>query len=280
MGEAKNCFQLISFDFISFQNKGADELMIVGPFMIGMFLLAGGLIAFFLTYQKRLLKQQKEHQEKEAEYQRQLLRANFLSQEKERKRIGSDLHDEVGAMLTTTRMYFKHLAKNLGKDNEELQDKTDVLLEQSIETVRRVSHDLRPVVLEKLGLIEAIQNSVDQVNIAGEINVHFHHNIQVEIGDEYALNWYRIVQELLNNTLKHANASEVTIDLISRTDRIQLNYADNGKGIKDNELLKKGLGIQSLKSRMSLMAGELIFGKDQSKGFNATLISDNKQILG
>lgn len=280
MGETKNSSELNSIVFAVFQTNGADELTIVGPFMIGMFLLAGGLIAFFLTYQKRLLKQQQEHQEKEAEYQRQLLRANFLSQEKERKRIGSDLHDEVGAMLTTTRMYFRHLAKTMGKDNEALQDKADELLEQSIDTVRRVSHDLRPVVFEKLGLTEAIQNSVDQVNTAGEVIINFEHNMHTEIGEEYGLNWYRIVQELLNNTLKHAQASEVNLVFTSIPDKVQLKYADNGKGIKDSELLKKGLGIQSLKSRLSLMAGELIFGEDQSKGFNVTLISDNKQALG
>ena len=86
----------------------SDTELLVGA-MAGMLLLALGLILFFFAYQKRILRQQKEHQQKEAEYQQQLMRANLLSQEKERNRIGKDLHDEVGAMLTTSRLYFRHL---------------------------------------------------------------------------------------------------------------------------------------------------------------------------
>lgn len=249
-----------------------SELLIAG--MAGMFLLALGLVLFFLAYQKRILKQQKEHQQKEAEYQQQLLRANLLSQEKERNRIGKDLHDEVGAMLSTSRLYFNHLKQEVSPEKfGELKEKALGLLEETMNSVRRVSHDLKPVVLERLGLVEAIANMADQINESGGIKICFKTQWEGQMDKEFELNWFRIVQELLNNTLKHSGAGEVFMELGGDDKQVMFQYSDNGIGLDSESEASAGLGMQNITSRLSLMQGKLEFGENQQNGISLKLSS-------
>ena len=245
--------------------------------MLGMFLLGLGVVVFFLTYQKRLLKQQQSYQQKEADYQQKLLRANFLSQEKERNRIGKDLHDEVGAMLTTSKLYFQHLDQETSEEKfVEIKAKTLNLLDETMKSVRRVSHNLRPVVLERFGLVEAINNMVEKLNLSEQVAVDFKSVSNLEINKEFALNWFRIVQELLNNTLKHAQAKHIDISLNARDGQIMITYADDGIGISDNSLVRSGLGMQNIESRLKLMEGTFTVDNQQGEGFKLQLTSKLK----
>mgnify|MGYP000058134511 CR=1 FL=1 len=254
---------------------GAEQLLL--GTMLGMFILSLGIVIFFVVYQRRLLKQQKAHQQKEADYQQQLLRANFQSQERERNRIGKDLHDEVGVLLTTTKLYFQYLdPKTDPAKFEELKAKSFKLLEESMATVRRVSHDLRPVVLERMGLVEAIDNMASQVNASDQLKINFSHDFNKDIDEEYALNWYRIAQELVNNTMKHAQATTVNIELKASEDHLKMLYSDDGKGVSGDFQAFEGLGIQNIKSRISLMAGEVHLVNGAEKGFKIHLSSKLK----
>lgn len=253
--------------------QGTSVLELVLGGMLIMLILSLGVILFFITYQKRLLKQQTEHQQKEAGYQQQLLRANIRSQEKERNRIGKNLHDEVGAMLTTAKLYFRHLEQEASKEKfSELKEKVFDLLDGTIASVRRVSHDLRPVVLETLGLEEAVANIRDQLNASGEIEMKFTSKLNGEMDREYQLNWYRIIQELVNNTLRHAEASCIEISMIGRGDELRVVYKDNGIGISTSDQSKIGLGLSNIESRLSLMHGAMNF-KEPKKGVAFELTS-------
>ncbi|OEJ99922.1 sensor histidine kinase [Roseivirga misakiensis] len=261
--------------------RQAEELnqieLLIGA-MLGMFVLALGVIFFFLAYQRRILRQQKEYQQKEQEYQRQLLRSNLLSQEKERNRIGQDLHDEIGALLTTSKLYFRHLAQDSSKKTfDDLKLRVFDLLESTIASVRRVSHDLRPVVLENLGLEAAVASIRDQLNISGLIKVNFDCDLKGEVSREYQLNWYRIIQELVNNTIKHANADSIELELFGDGDKLSLKYADNGVGMKESDQ-RNGLGFSNIESRLSLMNGELVFNETNS-GLSLNLSSNTMKNL-
>lgn len=246
--------------------------LIVGG-MSMMFLASGGVIAFFITYQKRLLNQQLKHREAEKAHQLELLNANFQSQERERNRIGRDLHDEVGALLTTAKLYFRYLdAAQSSEKFEELRDKAMDVLEETIASVRRVSHDMRPVVLERLGLVDAIVDMADKINDSGEVKIVFEHNLTQKLDFEMQLNWYRITQELINNALKHANASVITIRFNEKGDTLIMDYKDDGVGLKNNAV-KSGIGLQNIESRLSLMKGKMEFPKGESKGLALSLTS-------
>jgi len=241
--------------------------------MLAMFLLSMGVVFFFLGYQKRLLNQQKEHQAKEAEYQLQLMRANLLSQEKERNRIGKDLHDSVGSMLTTARLYFRQINKQATDEQfEGLKSKALEILDETMTSVRRVSHDLKPVVLEELGLAEAISNMVDQINDTGLLKVDYEYDAIASVDKEYELNWFRIVQELVNNTIRHSGAQQIEMQLSIGSDKVLFRYVDDGKGM-DNNTISAGLGLKNIESRLQLMHGKMILNEGSETGLSLSISS-------
>ncbi|GAA4273379.1 histidine kinase [Aquimarina gracilis] len=246
-----------------------EEAIVLKIIIIGMtvlFLLSLSLIIFFILYQRRLLTQQKRHQKIESDYQKELLKTSILSQEEERTRIAKELHDDVGAMLTTTKLYFSQINPELPEDElNEITEKMSGFFDDMIYTVRSISQDLRPVILEKLGLIEAIQSLAQTVNDSGNIEVEFKNNTIKTIAKSKELNIYRIIQELITNTIKHAEASEVGIELKNEDEKLIILYEDNGKGVDQKKLdHKKGLGLKNIESRLSVLSGNMDFLKVSS----------------
>ncbi|WP_271765528.1 sensor histidine kinase [Aquimarina algiphila] len=241
------------------------KIIIIG--MVVIFLLSLSVIIFFILYQRRLLAQQQKHQKIESDYQKELLKTSILSQEEERTRIAKELHDDVGAMLTTTKLYFGQITPELPPDElKDIAKKTSGFLDDMIHSVRSISQDLRPVVLEKLGLIEAIQSLVQTINESGKIAAGFQNNTVKTIIKTKELNIYRIVQELVTNTLKHAEATTIKIQLKNDKNVLVILYEDDGKGLKgENMLHKKGLGLKNIESRLSVLSGTSQF-INKSKG--------------
>jgi signal transduction histidine kinase len=245
------------------------KIIIIGMVMI--FVLALAVILFFIIYQKRLLAQQKKHQEIAADYQRELLAVAIESQEKERTRIGKELHDDVGALLTTTKLYLSQITPELSA--EELTTTTEKmrsLFDNMIQSVRNISQDLRPVILEKLGLMEAVQNLVQTVNDSSKLKTVFVDNTTSSIAKADELNVYRIIQELINNTLKHALASNITITFSNEGNALKMIYEDDGIGMQQEYLNQKGIGLKNIESRLSVLAGTMSFNAQKS-GMKATI---------
>lgn len=241
-----------------------DETGISGDFsglivgMIGMFVLTMIIIVFVLVYQRKLLRQKRQQEAAETQYQLGLLEANVKSQELERQRIARDLHDGVGVMLSTTQLYFDQLSDDTAGLQEEVKEKINELLEDTVQSVRQISADLRPVVLDNLGLSEAIAALVEKVCKAAKLHCVYDNNVTLRLTKEQELIVYRIVQELLTNTVRHAGASEINIQLKETTGHFQLAYRDNGKGFKlGNGKKHAGLGMKNIESRVKILGGEI-----------------------
>ncbi len=247
------------------------KIIIIG--MVVIFLLALSVIVFFIVYQRRLLAQQKERQKLEFDYQKELLKTSILSQEEERTRIAKELHDDVGAMLTTTKLYFGQITPTLPPDEfKDIVSKMKGFLNDMIYSVRHISQDLRPVVLEKLGLIEAIQSLAQTINDSGQIEMLFKNNTSKAILKSKELNLYRIIQELIANTLKHADASVINLELKHKNNSLIILYEDNGKGIGNKQLAhNKGLGLKNIESRLSVLSGNINF-LATTKGFKVEIV--------
>jgi signal transduction histidine kinase len=242
----------------------AEDGLAINIAIIGMaviFLLSIIVVLFFIIYQRRLFAQQTRHQEKEAQHQRDLLKAVIASQEIERNRIGKELHDDIGAMLTTTKIYTNQLSPELSPNEwNAITQKIGSFFDDMIQNTRRISQDLRPVILENLGLIEAIEQLIKPLNDSKILQIYFEFE-KIEIHHKsIELNLYRVVQEMLANTLKHANASEVKIYLKKENDTLILNYQDDGNGIDTNKTLReKGIGLKNIESRISILDGKIAF---------------------
>jgi signal transduction histidine kinase len=234
-----------------------------------MFLLAGMLLFFVTSYQKRLLKNKAEVETMKSRHQLDLFQSSMDAMEDERRRVSRDLHDEIGAALSMLRLQVGQL--NVVKvlhlvNSEKIIIDSKQLIDSTIENVRRISNDMLPHGLDEFGLKYALEMLCDKIESASclVINLDFNNLERLENRLELAL--YRILQELLNNTLKHAQATEVTIRFMPDNQNLTLIYQDNGKGFDLETLTKRGLGLKNIESRVSMIHGKLTYIPTIEKG--------------
>ncbi|MFD2520511.1 sensor histidine kinase [Emticicia soli] len=236
-------------------------------------------ILFVVYYKQKQAEQKIAMQELKAEMQRQLLESSLEVQEVERRRIAKDLHDEVGAMLSVTKMSFNQLLKkiNTSPDLTDQGKKTKEFLEESISQVRRISRELVPSTLEDFGLISAIDEFIQKIHIASGVLFIFNHE-GIEEGQRFdkkiELTIYRIAQELVNNALKHAEAQEISLKLLLKPNKLSFVFTDNGKGF-DLEAVKQdpkaGLGLRNIESRLSVVDGTFKIKSAKGEGTNTRI---------
>lgn len=219
-------------------------------------------VAFVAYYKQKQAQQKIAMQELQAEMQRQLLETSLQVQEVERRRIAKDLHDEVGAMLSATKMSLNQLIKKADTiDLNTLAIQTKELLEESISQVRRISKELVPSTLEEFGLVTALDEFIQKIHVASGVEFFFKYEGFEEdkrFDKKIELTIYRIAQELSNNALKHAEASEITLILSMQEQKLIFTFADNGKGFEVEKTIhdpKSGLGLRNIESRLSVVDG-------------------------
>lgn len=246
-------------------------MLLSGTF--GMFLLVLGIVIFFITYKKKLIKQQLEMQTLETKHQLDLLQSIIQTQEKERKRFAEDLHDEVGAMLSTAKLNIARIEKSPDAKSAELAKETKEMLNSIITNIRRIAKALLPSTLEKLGFIESIKELCNSVNKSSIVLANFNQTgvyKKQDIKIELAL--YRVLQEIVNNALKHSGATEINISLKNNISDIELEIYDNGKGFDLKTVESQGLGLKNIESRVNMIDGKLLFESEPNKGTKALII--------
>ncbi|MFC2151789.1 PAS domain S-box protein, partial [Bacteroidota bacterium] len=204
------------------------------------------------------------------------------SEEKERQRLASDIHDEIGPVLSSLKMYIESLGNTTDIDKQKfIKDKLQSLIKETITNVREVSNDLSPNLLLKHGIVKAIKSFFNANK--GSIHIDFKSNIKNErFGVKIETVYYRILKELFNNTIKHANATKITIELNLFDNDLVLEYKDNGKGINRLTLEKtktKGLGLSNIENRIKTINGMYDIETDKDIGFGFNLRAEVKTII-
>jgi len=228
--------------------------------------LVGVIILFVVIYQRRLMRQQLHLQEVEAQQQQLLLAASIETQEAERQRIARDLHDEVGNMLSTVKMHLHTLSRRMEPEAplREMVEQARGLLGDSIHTVRHLSHNLLPPTLERLGIIAALEELATRIP---EPEVSFSHSgPATPLPLSISLGIYRIVQEAITNSLKHAAAQHIQIRLAFGPDRLVLTFTDDGKGFERGEVVSQGMGMRNMRSRAQVLGGDFALETSPGKG--------------
>jgi len=248
--------------------KVTDNIFLLVLFaMVGTFILVAAFIFFFLKYQRNISRQKEALQKAELEHGEQLLNATLLSQEEERKRIGRDLHDDVGASLSNLKMI-------MAQNTDITSDKHKPLIDNIITTVRNISHSLSPPGLDLFGLEFTLQELLDTFNTSGGIQVHFENETGKKIdalGEKTALALYRVIQELLSNTIKHAHAKNVFIKFFIANNSIAVTYQDDGKGLSAGNDKKTGMGMQNIEARLKMIQASFTLCTPETKGFFITI---------
>lgn len=217
------------------------------------------LILFFYFSRKKIIQIEVDKKNLEIEHQKELLNSVIITQEEERKRIAQDLHDDISSKLNVVSLN-SHLLKTPNLNETELLEITNNIIDltqKALENSRRIAHDLFPPVLEKFGLQAGIEELVEEFNSTKKVKVIFENTIDFgEFGDQNHLHIFRILQELLNNSLRHGKATKISIHFSNLGDEKKCTYIDNGIGFDSSDLEnKKGLGMQNIESRINFIGG-------------------------
>ena len=229
-----------------------------------------GLVLALLVFLLFFIKNKHKHKTELLLKEQQEIALNKVleAEERERTRIAKDLHDGIVQNLTALKLALNHVAKNSTTQAQQLENISNDL-EKTTQEVREISYQMMPVTLKELGLIKALEELLQRnlKNAAIEFDFNYF-GLENRLPEKIEVNVYRICQELINNSIKHSKATTVSILIQLKNNILQLTYEDNGVGFDANNI-KKGIGLNSLNSRIEIIKGSLEFDNKTISGTTA-----------
>lgn len=255
-------------------NPGSSVSLVLFFGTIGMLALTIGLIVFIIFHQRKVIRYQLRLQRMEQDQQKLLLNASIRLQEEERQRIAADLHDDAGPLLATARLYLNENLVNLDKTTQ-LQSiyNAKQIIDDTIQLIRNISHSLMPPTLKNFGLESAVNDLFQKISGSGSMNASSRfHDYRERLQAETELIIFRVIQELVNNILKHSNASFIHLTQNTSGNKFFIRLHHDGRGITQNDFNKLnksnvGLGLKNIQSRLKVLHGKIFFEKDMSQTY-------------
>ena len=201
--------------------------------------------------------------------EQKMLQAIVKGEEKERARLAGDLHDELGPLLSTGKMYVQMLQEETDAYQQKvLIGKLYENIDYALRTMRDISNNLSPHLLRNYGLQTAIESFFGKVQEAYPVTIQAEFGFYERLPEIYETSLYRAIIELVNNSLQHGEASSISLKVIRQEENVIVEYADNGKGFDITLLEKpgKGIGLLNIRSRIESMAGKFIAASEVGKG--------------
>lgn len=258
--------------FLQAANYNVTYVVYFGTF--GMLLLAVGLIVFVVFHQRKVIYYQLKMRNMQADHQRLMLQASLESQEEERQRIAADLHDDAGPLLATVRLY---LNENLVHQDTATQLQSifnaKQIVDDTIQLIRNISHSLIPPTLKNFGLESAMTDLIQKINGTGSINASCRfHDYKRRLKLEHELSVFRILQELINNILKHSQSSFIHLTQNKTDEHFYVRIHHDGTGLIQTEFEKMrdtptGLGLKNIQSRVRILNARIFFEKDATNTY-------------
>ncbi|MGX7668965.1 sensor histidine kinase [Flavobacterium pedocola] len=233
-------------------------------------LLALVLMLFFYFSRKKIIRYEIQKKDMEISYQKDLLQAVIVAQEAERKRIAQDLHDDISSKLNVISLH-THMLKTKDLSESEQEEITTNIInftKRAIDDSRRLAHDLLPPVLEKFGLDAGIRELCLEFQSSKAVNVHYENHVDFDPSEvKEHLHLFRILQELMNNSLRHGKAKNIQIAFHQLSKNTICKYTDDGIGFDvQQQKINKGLGMKNIESRVAMLNGRLIMDSEINKG--------------
>jgi len=206
------------------------------------------------------------------ETERRILSTVIQTEEKERDRFSRDMHDGLGPMLSTIKLYINELRGELDKDEkEQFITQSSELIDEAIDSTRTISNNLMPRMIHEYGLVRALDSFCDKLNRTGRINVEIMDQMrELKPDKNMELILFRVLTELINNTLKHSTADHININLVKADENLlDVLYEDNGDGFSADEVMEKqgeGMGLKNIASRIKSINGMLNFSGGDDRG--------------
>lgn len=213
------------------------------------------------------------NQRKIRKLQKSLISAEIITLENERKRFSQDLHDEIGPMLSTVLLY-ANIIETKNKESEEIRLKAENVITETLSQVRSISRNITPKYIQEQGLKKSLESLIDNFNLGLKDKTTIKLNIgsiPQDLNEYENLNLYRIIQESINNAIRHAQASEIRVELVSENNHIHVSISDNGVGFEYTPMQisggnSSGIGLKNLQNRVIFLGGQLDIYSHQGKG--------------
>jgi two-component system NarL family sensor kinase len=234
---------------------------------IGLLISVLGVVALvFLRRQQKLIAHQETviAQQQIRQLELKSLRAMIEGQEGERSRIARDLHDGLGIQLSRIKLFVEAHQEQLPLS---VKEPLNQFLDEACTETRLISNNLRPYALSTFGLIPALEDLVQKLNLVNQTKLVLEHYGEVPaLDDESSVMLYRVVQELLNNALKHAHADTITVQLMASDETTLISVDDDGDGGDFENMPSKGNGIANINSRIAYLGGQVMWQSEAGKG--------------
>lgn len=196
--------------------------------------------------------------------------AVLRTEERSRADFSRELHDGLGPLLSSAKMSLSALSTEKGGDSRALIDNTMYVIDEAIRSLREISNNLSPHVLNNFGLARGIQNFIDKSCAMHSTAIEFKTNLRTERFDSnIEVILYRVVCELINNSLKHSGCSRIELALILCGDVLQLDFSDNGRGFSPREMMDCGMGLSNINSRIGSLNGSFDIESRDGEGMHA-----------
>lgn len=205
--------------------------------------------------------------------ERRVLDAIVRTEEKERRRFAKELHDGLGPLLSSAKLSASALGNSKDHElNKEIAKNINLVVNEAINSIKEISNNLSPHVLENFGLANATQDFIDKINSLKKLNISFKHNIHSErFNNNIEVILYRIVNELITNTIKHANAKRIDVEFYKSDEILFIYFADDGIGFNTSIIMSEensGMGYSNIFSRLKTLNGQIDLHSAHNKGVN------------
>ena len=204
---------------------------------------------------------------------KRILTAVLRAEEKTRSTFSKELHDGLGPLLSSAKISLSAIKREeLDTERREIFDNTLYVVEEALRSLREISNNLSPHVLSDFGLARGIQNFIDRSQTLHNVKISYATNLRGERYDsDIEVIMYRVVCELITNSLKHSGCSEIRLSLTSGGDTLELQYTDNGRGFNPQSMMDCGMGLSNINSRVNSLNGEFEVTSTKGRGMRASV---------
>lgn len=245
-------------------------------FVIALAILGFAIIIISIILYRKSIKMVQGNIKNQLKFQKQteqkILEAILETEQHERERFAKDLHDQLGNIFSSMNIYFQ-LIKASGVDEverESLMGYFKELINEAIQSTKEIAQNMNPNVITKYGLHQALHMLCERINNTGTLNISLDTNItEQSLSKDIEVNIYKIVSELINNTLKHASADRISLTLFEQKKSLKLTYQDNGVGFNYEKTVNSthtGMGLSNIASRVAAIGGVLKFENTKETG--------------
>ncbi|WP_299219006.1 ATP-binding protein [uncultured Aquimarina sp.] len=249
--------------------EDSQIIVIILIAILVLLLMAVALVLFFFFSRKKIIATELEKATLELSYQKDLLHSTIETQEEERKRIAQDLHDAISAKLNVVSLSTNVLIDGKLEKNEQAHTLQHILsvTTRTLESSRRLAHNLLPPILENFGLQAAIEELCDEFISSKKVKINYEIKYKDLLSKSNELHIFRIIQELLNNSVRHGEAENIRLKINETNEQLDLEYSDDGKGFDIKSVNKnKGIGLRNIESRVEILDGKLSYHSEIGNG--------------